>query len=472
LIHRQRRLASGTGAAAIATALLTACIYSPAPESGTQMCGSVDAGRQCPDGYNCIDGRCWRDGDGPGGHGGAAGGGHGGTAGGGHGGTAGGGGGGGSLAGHGGGGAAGQGGAAGATAGAGGSSGGRGGAAGATTGSGGAAGSGGGTAGSSGGRGGAGAAGAGGGSGGAAGAGGGAAGAGGCPNGNQQCSGNGYQVCASGQWGQVAPCGTHRSCHQTGSTTVCTCNTDPVCNVAGSVCASDGVTLAACMQDTDGCFYETSSSSCSGACSGSAGSATCCTNSCNSAGTTQCGPDNTLQTCAVSGACTVLSSSPCGPGVVCERAAPAACADPSWAAWPMPNPAADVANGAPNPASYTINADGTVTDKVTGLMWQQGTQSDTWAQASSDCRALRTGGYTDWRLPTKIELVSIVDYDLASDNVNALIDPTAFPSTPAVDFWSSTQAADTPGSAWVVHFANGAVITVDTSFSNKFRCVR
>ena len=37
----------------------------------------------------------------------------------------------------------------------------------------------------------------------------------------------------------------------------------------------------------------------------------------------------------------------------------------------MPNSAADVANGAPNLAHLVDNLDGTVTDLVTGLMWQQ-----------------------------------------------------------------------------------------------------
>lgn len=157
---------------------------------------------------------------------------------------------------------------------------------------------------------------------------------------------------------------------------------------------------------------------------------------------------------------------------MCERFAPAACADPNWAAWPMPNSSLDTTAGAPNPQAYTINADGTVTDNVTGLMWQRGTQSATWAQAPAVCKALALGGYADWRLPTKIELASIVDYSVACSTTTGCIDATAFPSMPGSDSWTSTPAADTPTYAWVVHFANGALITVDQSYSLPFRCVR
>ena len=37
----------------------------------------------------------------------------------------------------------------------------------------------------------------------------------------------------------------------------------------------------------------------------------------------------------------------------------------------MPNDRVDVTAGAPNLESYTDNKDGTVTDNLTGLMWQQ-----------------------------------------------------------------------------------------------------
>ncbi len=71
-------------------------------------------------------------------------------------------------------------------------------------------------------------------------------------------------------------------------------------------------------------------------------------------------------------------------------------------------------------ASYQDNNNGTVTDLNTGLMWEKGqafTQSDlepdryTWEEANEYCEKLTTGGYTDWRMPTLKELMSIVMWD-------------------------------------------------------------
>ena len=65
-----------------------------------------------------------------------------------------------------------------------------------------------------------------------------------------------------------------------------------------------------------------------------------------------------------------------------------------------------------NVPSYTDNGDGTVTGNVTGLMWTQAisTYAMPWSDASSYCKSLNTGGYTDWRLPTVKELWSIRDF--------------------------------------------------------------
>ena len=127
-----------------------------------------------------------------------------------------------------------------------------------------------------------------------------------------------------------------------------------------------------------------------------------------------------------------------------------------------------------NPPSYTDNGDGTVTDNVTGLMWQQEDDDTTraWDEACSYCQDLVLGGYSDWRLPSVFELMSIVDYG----TYNPSIDTTYFSgiNVPDYNWWSSTTRANSPSVAWRVHFLNGGVgtSTDNKSYPYYVRCVR
>src|SRR5580658_6634834 len=203
------------------------------------------------------------------------------------------------------------------------------------------------------------------------------------------------------------------------------------------------------------------SGSASGATSGSASGATsgtgaACTNKCVS-GTSQCGGGGT-QSCQVqTNGCTAWATvASCSTGLVCESYAGPVCLVPNWAEWPMPNAQVDVTNGAPNLESYTDNGDGTVTDKVTGLMWQQSVESVTYTQpdALAYCAGLSLAGYTDWRLPTVIELISIVDPGASSPALNTKYFP-AVAFWENAGFWTSTLTAGMPGSAWDVPFSDG-----------------
>lgn len=67
------------------------------------------------------------------------------------------------------------------------------------------------------------------------------------------------------------------------------------------------------------------------------------------------------------------------------------------------------ANYQSNSPSYIDNGDGTITDNVTGLMWQQDmgeklSFTDTFSKAESST----LGGFTDWRVPTIKELYSLI----------------------------------------------------------------
>ncbi len=169
---------------------------------------------------------------------------------------------------------------------------------------------------------------------------------------------------------------------------------------------------------------------------------------------TTCLSGTSLETCSIgTDGCAAAATSTCSSKMVCERYPPAACLDPTWAEWPMPNSPTDVAAGAPNAASYTDNGDGTVTDNITRLMWQQAVAPGqyTLSQAGAYCPTLTLGGYNDWRLPTRIELLSIVDVERS----DPAIDTTYFPSTPSTSFWSSSLLPDNHTQVWSVSFARG-----------------
>ncbi len=126
-----------------------------------------------------------------------------------------------------------------------------------------------------------------------------------------------------------------------------------------------------------------------------------------------------------------------------------------------------------NPPSYTDNGDGTVTDNVTGLVWQKrddGLMRDS-ISANNYCSSLNLGGQTGWRLPSLVELISIVNYGALSPSIN----PTYFPGTGIYYYWTSTPYASDPAFTWSVYFAWG---TTDhssnngTSSTHYARCIR
>jgi hypothetical protein len=140
------------------------------------------------------------------------------------------------------------------------------------------------------------------------------------------------------------------------------------------------------------------------------------------------------------------------------------------------------------PGQFTINGDGTATDATTGLTWDRcsigqtldnGSCTGTVTQASWSA-ALVTAttannaiykGFSDWRLPSKNELESLVDINKATAPV---IDSIVFPNTPASGtYWSSTPyGGPTAGTAWNVFFEHPLVSFNVLSVQNAVRLVR
>ena len=132
--------------------------------------------------------------------------------------------------------------------------------------------------------------------------------------------------------------------------------------------------------------------------------------------------------------------------------------DRRWALWPIP---------ATTPTSYDGAASGVVRDAVTGLRWQRDPMPKaTLADASAACAAISLGGTTGWRLPFRVELVSL----LAISDLNVpTIHHTFFPGTPSAKHW--TASSRPKGGIYVVDFSNATVGTALDTDTLDFRCV-
>jgi len=141
--------------------------------------------------------------------------------------------------------------------------------------------------------------------------------------------------------------------------------------------------------------------------------------------------------------------------------------------FPMPNPPSA---SLPNPASYDVSTAGVVLDNVTGLAWERtlSATSYTQAEAAAYCSANRLGGWSDWRLPSVLELGTLMDF-MQAQGV-PMTDPAAFPNTPADNtraswFQTSTGVAGDATKSWYVDFQNGNNF-IDAKGSGRVRCVR
>jgi len=127
--------------------------------------------------------------------------------------------------------------------------------------------------------------------------------------------------------------------------------------------------------------------------------------------------------------------------------------------------------GLPNQATYKLNTDQTVIDNITKLTWEGVVYPSkiTQSEAASYCAGLDNSN-GPWRLPTLLELISLVDYTVPS---GPMINAT-FPSRPAEKFWTSSRAACGAPQGWWVDFGSGGAHPFDDSANALYRvrCVR
>ena len=117
------------------------------------------------------------------------------------------------------------------------------------------------------------------------------------------------------------------------------------------------------------------------------------------------------------------------------------------------------ATGLFTPTSDFIDkGDGTVLHKRTNLTWKRCAEGQSWMVSTctgtartytwTDAKALSTGG---WRLPTRNELQTIIEWARTAPAVNA----TIFPNIPTTAFWSSSAYLGNSNWAWYVNFGSG-----------------
>jgi hypothetical protein len=134
----------------------------------------------------------------------------------------------------------------------------------------------------------------------------------------------------------------------------------------------------------------------------------------------------------------------------------------------MPNPASLA--GAANLQSFQQTAE-LVIDSVTKLKWQKVADKTlrTRDEAERYCDGLRIKGES-FRLPSRIELLSLVDFTRAT----VYLDEEAFPDERAGKYWTSSGYAKDTRNGWVVNFEFGTTLVGIEALTKKLlvRCVR
>ena len=119
---------------------------------------------------------------------------------------------------------------------------------------------------------------------------------------------------------------------------------------------------------------------------------------------------------------------------------------------------------------FIDNGDGTTTDLVTDLTWQQIPSSDslTWEQALTLADTSSYASFTNWRMPNIKELQSINDESLINPSINQFF----FSGVNVNHYWSSTSLPNQTTKAW--YFDTHFGITTYEFKTNKLYllCVR
>lgn len=120
-------------------------------------------------------------------------------------------------------------------------------------------------------------------------------------------------------------------------------------------------------------------------------------------------------------------------------------------------------------ADLKVRPDGTVLDRQTGLIWQQGSSEPMpWLEAVRYCNQLDLADSRGWRLPFRDELKTLVETVGAGEYLNK----KAFPDIGAEVYWSLSREEQQPDQVWGVSFADGKDYMFDRNdFNFRGRCL-
>ncbi|MBF0121610.1 MAG: DUF1566 domain-containing protein [Desulfobacterales bacterium] len=126
-------------------------------------------------------------------------------------------------------------------------------------------------------------------------------------------------------------------------------------------------------------------------------------------------------------------------------------------------------------SGYTVVGDGTVIDKSTNLMWEGNISRQylTWEKATTYCDCLTTGGHTDWRMPSRLELVTIVNFGKNLPAIDTNIFGSSSYPVAAGHFWTTDPVGTGETQMWKLGFERGSFSPTDKTYPYyQVRCVR
>jgi hypothetical protein len=122
-----------------------------------------------------------------------------------------------------------------------------------------------------------------------------------------------------------------------------------------------------------------------------------------------------------------------------------------------------------NVPSYTSTAN-TISDAVTALMWQLEPEvaSKTQVGAVAYCDALSLAGHDDWRLPTRLEYVTLLD----QGRPNGFAVPPGVPASSTGTQWTASATGRAADNFFTVQDEQGSINVAGAATPYTARCVR